>query len=146
MNSHQEGPNPFRPYYVPATGLSPVDSVNASSAAHITANASSKTTIGGSARDFLSDLDYGDYLEASPSVSEWFRDLLDRAVWKYSSVLIAQPFDVAKIILQIYVAPSDEEESGSSSYDRRRHFVDETSDAVRYLLNDIENNIADCFF
>ncbi|KAH8702227.1 putative mitochondrial fusion protein [Talaromyces proteolyticus] len=109
MASQQEGPNPFRPYYVPSIGLSPTDSITASSAAHITSNASSRITIGRSTRDLLSDLDYSNYLESSPSVAEWFKDLLDRAVWKYSSVLIAQPFDVAKTILQIYVVPSDEQ-------------------------------------
>ncbi|KUL84982.1 hypothetical protein ZTR_07900 [Talaromyces verruculosus] len=121
--------NPLRPYYVPPIGLSPSESLNASSAAHIVSHASSRTTIGGSARDLLSDLDYSDYLDASPSVSEWFRDLLDRALWKYSSALLAQPFDVAKTLLQIYVVPGEEETQ--NIHDARRqsqHFRDDTSD------------------
>jgi len=63
-------------------------------------------------------LDYADYLESSPSVSEWFKDLLDRAVWKYSSVLMAQPFDVAKTILQVYVVPDGQD--GQTVLDDRR--------------------------
>lgn len=124
--------NPLRPYYVPPIGLSPSESLNASSAAHIASHASSRTTIGGSARDLLSDLDYSDYLEASPSVSEWFRELLDRAVWKYSSALLAQPFDVAKTLLQIYVVPGEEETQDIHAARRRQsqHFRDDTSDQV----------------
>lgn len=125
----REGANPLRPYYVPPIGLSPSDSVNASSAAHITSHASSRTTIGGSARDLLSDLDYSNYLDASPSVSDGLRDLLDRAVWKYSSTLIAQPFDVAKTILQIYVAPREDELENNGIAGRRQsqHFQDNDS-------------------
>jgi fusion and transport protein UGO1 len=68
-------------------------------------DASSAHVFGSSARDLLSDLDYSDYLENSPSVSSWFREAFDRALWKYTSVLTAQPFDVAKTILQAYVVP-----------------------------------------
>lgn len=128
--------NPLRPYYVPPIGLSPSESLNASSAAHIASHASSRTTIGGSARDLLSDLDYSDYLDASPSVSEWFRDLLDRAVWKYSSALLAQPFDVAKTLLQIYVVPGEEETQNIHDVRRRQsqHFRDDTSEVYRSSL------------
>lgn len=124
--------NPLRPYYVPPIGLSPTESLNASSAAHIASHASSRTTIGGSARDLLSDLDYSDYLDASPSVSEWFRELLDRVVWKYSSALLAQPFDVAKTLLQIYVVPGEEENQNIHDAPRRQsqHFRDDISDQV----------------
>lgn len=116
----REGPNPLRPYYIPPSiGLSPSESANAASAAHAASAASTRTTIGGSARELLSDLDYSDYLESSPSVSEWFQDLLNRAAWKYSSVLMAQPFDVAKTILQVYVVP-DEQDGQTALDDRRR--------------------------
>lgn len=128
----REGSNPLRPYYVPHIGLSPTESVNASSAAHLASHASSRTTIGGSARDLLSELDYSDYLDASPSVSGWFKDLLDRAVWKYSSALLVQPFDVAKTLLQIYVVAGEDE--NEIEYDSRRresrHFEAEVSDQV----------------
>ncbi|KAJ5518902.1 hypothetical protein N7453_001324 [Penicillium expansum] len=58
----------------------------------------------------MPDLDYADYLEASPSVSDWVRDTLNRALIRYSKVLTAQPFDVAKTILQVYVVPDATEE------------------------------------
>ncbi|KAG0156128.1 hypothetical protein PDIDSM_3304 [Penicillium digitatum] len=58
----------------------------------------------------MPDLDYADYLEASPSVSDWARDALNRAFVRYTKVLTAQPFDVAKTILQVYVVPDATEE------------------------------------
>lgn len=59
----------------------------------------------------MTELDYSDYLsESSPSISGSTKDLLDRALWKYSSVLMAQPFDAAKTILQAYVVQGDEQE------------------------------------
>jgi fusion and transport protein UGO1 len=49
----------------------------------------------------LSDLDYSDYLsDASPSAADMMREWLDQALWKYMSVLLAQPFEVAKTVLQ----------------------------------------------
>ncbi|KAL4958961.1 mitofusin complex protein UGO1 [Aspergillus stella-maris] len=99
--SSRDGPNPLRPYYVPpAIGFDQ----DGSSAPP---NASSAQVFGNTARDLLPDLDYSDYLETSPSVSGWVRDALDTAFKRYSTVLMAQPFDVAKIILQSYVVPDD---------------------------------------
>ena len=55
-----------------------------------------------SARDILNDLDYESYLsEPSPSSTDVIRQISERAIWKYSSVFLAQPFDVAKTILQV---------------------------------------------
>ena len=55
-----------------------------------------------SARDILNDLDYESYLaEPSPSSTDLIRQFTERAIWKYSSVFLAQPFDVAKTILQV---------------------------------------------
>lgn len=101
-----EGVNPLRPYYIPpAAGLSsPSDSTPRE-----VASASSSHVFGSSARDLFPDLDYTDYLESSPSLSDWIRDTLDRAVWRYTSTLTAQPFDVAKTILQTYAVPDAEE-------------------------------------
>lgn len=119
MSSPREGPNPLRPYYVPPSiGLSPNPADNASPAANAAASPTTKV-FGSSARDLLSDLDYSDYLESSPSVSDWVRDVLDRALWKYASVLTAQPFDVAKTILQVYVVP-DAQDGQTPRDDRYR--------------------------
>ncbi|PKX96680.1 mitofusin complex protein UGO1 [Aspergillus novofumigatus IBT 16806] len=115
MNSSREGPNPLRPYYVPPSfGL---EASNASSSSH-TAAPSSAQVFGSSARDLLPDLDYSEYLESSPSLSEWIREAMDAAIWRYTSVLTAQPFDVAKTILQAYVVPDSQ--GGQRPADERR--------------------------
>ncbi|KAJ5796895.1 uncharacterized protein N7518_005435 [Penicillium psychrosexuale] len=101
----REGINPLRPYYIPPSGLSP-----ASNAPAEVASPSSAQVFGSTAREFMPDLDYADYLEASPSVSDWARDALNRALVRYTKVLTAQPFDVAKTILQVYVVPDAAEE------------------------------------
>ncbi|KNG88710.1 hypothetical protein ANOM_002741 [Aspergillus nomiae NRRL 13137] len=104
MSSSREGLNPLRPYYFP-----PSMGLEAANATSSPPDASSAHVFGSSARDLLSDLDYSDYLENSPSVSSWIKDALDRALWKYTSLLTAQPFDVAKTILQAYVVPGSQD-------------------------------------
>ena len=100
MNGSQQGPNPLRPYYnPPAIGLK-------SPSYPDTPTASSAQVFGGSARDLLPDIDYTDYLDSSPSVVEWVKDTLDRAIWRYTNVLMSQPFDVAKTVLQAYAMPA----------------------------------------
>ncbi|KIH92380.1 mitochondrial fusion protein [Sporothrix brasiliensis 5110] len=111
MASHGEGVNPLRPYYIPPSiGDDLYDlSTNA------TANAASPPSYGRQlphgngtspyshkARDIFADLDYKDYLsEPSPSVVQSARDVVDELLWRYTSVLMAQPFEVAKTILQV---------------------------------------------
>ena len=121
----REGINPLRPYYIPQSGLSP------STSSPEVSSPSSAQVFGSTARDLIPDLDYADYLDASPSVSEWVRDALNSALRKYTQVLVAQPFDVAKTILQVYVVPDVTEEevlgrssdtAGNSSYDSVRRF------------------------
>lgn len=120
----REGINPLRPYYIPPSGLSPTSSAPAE-----VASPSSAQVFGSTARDLIPDLDYADYLEASPSVSDWVRDALNRALVRYTKVLTAQPFDVAKTILQVYVVPDAIDEqwdrnstpgTAGSSYDSVR--------------------------
>ncbi|KZZ95071.1 Mitochondrial carrier domain protein [Ascosphaera apis ARSEF 7405] len=114
-----QGPNPLRPYYVPPSiGLpSPSTSTSPSSASPANAISSDATgavsggrmNIGSSARDLLPDFDYADYLtDSSPTLSEGIKDLIDQAIYKYTSVLLVQPFDLAKTILQVYVPPDEE--------------------------------------
>ena len=105
MSSYVEGPNPLRPYYKPpSVGLpTEVDISSPSISKHTPSTA--KPSFGSSARDILSDLDYSDYLsDGSPSAGEIIKNLLDQALWKYSSVLFAQPFEVAKTVLQVQLA------------------------------------------
>ncbi|GJP93333.1 mitochondrial fusion protein [Aspergillus niger] len=124
MAAPLDGPNPLRPYYIPPPiGL---DASNVSSPP----DASSSTQVfGGSARDLLPDLDYSDYLDNSPSLSSWIRDALDEALRRYLGVLTAQPFDVAKTILQTYVAPDDSAEGQWAMHDRRSSGLDSQVDS-----------------
>lgn len=100
----REGINPLRPYYIPPS-LSLDSSHNASANTPDLPASTSAQVFSNSARDLLPDLDYSDYLDSSSSASDWVRDALNRGVWRYTSVLTAQPFDVAKTILQAYVMP-----------------------------------------
>lgn len=117
----REGINPLRPYYFPQTGLSPALNNTPEAPAP-----SSAQVFSNSARDLIPDIDYSDYLDSSPSVGDWVRDALSKCIVRYSQVLVGQPFDVAKTILQVYVVPDSGEEqperrptggAGSSSYD-----------------------------
>jgi len=51
----------------------------------------------------------------SPSVAEMGKKILDQALWKYTSVLLAQPFDVAKTILQVRLAAAAAAETEDST-------------------------------
>ncbi|KAL1894075.1 hypothetical protein Cpir12675_003859 [Ceratocystis pirilliformis] len=117
--SYRESVNPLRPYYIPpslaeqhglAAGVSSTTSNVSSSAVNVTASAvktsATATSAAGryssKARDMFSDLDYKDYIsEPSPSVVTTARELLDDMMWKYTSVLMSQPFEVAKVLLQV---------------------------------------------
>ncbi|KAE8372522.1 hypothetical protein BDV26DRAFT_98131 [Aspergillus bertholletiae] len=148
MSSSREGPNPLRPYYFP-----PSMGLEAANATSSPPDASSAHVFGSSARDLLPDLDYSDYLENSPSVSSWIKDALDRALWKYTSLLTAQPFDVAKTILQAYVVPGSQDgqwfldghrrqSSGaqSDSYDEEEEGEEDGSEGIDTLSSDDESS------
>ncbi|EZG05621.1 hypothetical protein H106_04656 [Trichophyton rubrum CBS 735.88] len=138
MNSTPEGPNPLRPYYVPPPiGLS--DS-HAASKVVSSAAAENITSFGTSARDILSDFDYSDYLgDSSPSVAESIKQLLENAARRYSRVLMSQPFEVAKTILQVYVAEDAAAEVAEErrKLERRRMEQDE---AENVFGSDDENS------
>lgn len=118
MTSTREGVNPLRPYYIPprigeqaeslpranpfshptsnTTATAATTTTAATAAASATAKYSSK------ARDIFPDIDYKDHLdELSPSTVESIKQFVDELLWKYTSVLMAQPFEVAKTILQV---------------------------------------------
>lgn len=122
MQDARYTPNPLRPYYKPASiGV-----------ADITSNATIATSKSASGPTFsFADLDYSDYIsDAAPSLNVSLRAIIDQTVWKYTSVVFAQPFEVAKLILQARVAQEDdgerhkrlslhveEEEENVASYD-----------------------------
>lgn len=109
MTTQPDGVNPLRPYYIPptigdsaATTNGPSSIVSGGGAGRHHATNSSRFA-SSRARNVLGDLDYDKYLSGddAPSVVQNAKDLFDELLWKYTSVLIAQPFEAAKIILQI---------------------------------------------
>ena len=113
QDSRQHVPNPLRPYYVPPSiGVDPVS------------NATSSTSIPskpGSGFAFP-DIDYADYIpETSTSLTGSIKSYVDSAFWKYTTVVVGQPFEVAKLILQARVAQDDEEDE----VPRKRHKYEE---------------------
>ncbi|KAI1805968.1 mitochondrial carrier [Daldinia bambusicola] len=104
MSTTREGVNPLRPYYIPPsigeqTGKLP-SQPNPFSQGNATASTSSKYA--SRARDIFPDIDYKDHLEdISPSTIQSVKSLVDELLWKYTSVMMAQPFEVAKTILQV---------------------------------------------
>ncbi|KAF3921932.1 hypothetical protein ABW20_dc0102013 [Dactylellina cionopaga] len=115
MSNNQYVPNPLRPYYVPPahdflTGKlssatnSTASALASASARNAAAAASSPSYISSATRDMLSDLDYSEYLE-TPSVTGMIRDMIDTTMMRYTSVLILQPFKVAKTVMQCQHVP-----------------------------------------
>lgn len=107
MSNHtnRQGVNPLRPYYVPPTiGEPTIEQTNipGPNAFSRPSNATSSTKYASKARDIFSDLDYKDYIsEPSPSVVGTVKDVVNELMWKYTSVFLAQPFEAAKLILQV---------------------------------------------
>lgn len=103
MSTHRDGVNPLRPYYIPPTigeRTDPVSPPTSQPSFPSTASASQSSRYASKARDVLTDLDYK-FGDDGPSALQSAKELLDELVWKYTSVLMAQPFEVAKVILQV---------------------------------------------
>jgi len=162
MATSRDAPNPLRPYYVPPsiglppepspphnTPSSPSLSSSAYAHAHTNASRTPKPSFGSQARDMLSDLDYDSYFSDSPpSVAEHAKRLLDQAMWNYTSVLLAQPFEVAKTLLQVHHArghgppallpPADDFKSRPSSFASGKYEdypSDESDDDAGYFTS-----------
>ena len=120
MSAPREGPNPLRPYYVPPSVGPAQDFHNTTfTSTHIGSKHASTGTatnsFGSSARNILADMDYSEYIpDASPSSSEIGKQLVEQAIWKYTSVFLAQPFEVAKTVLQVQIAPGDQRSSAQA--------------------------------
>lgn len=99
MANHNDGVNPLRPYYIPPSIGEPPE-VLPTPGPRAFAQANSTGRYASKARDIFSDIDYKDY-EPSPSVVQTVKEVLDELLWKYTSVLMAQPFEVAKTIMQV---------------------------------------------
>lgn len=143
MTTPREGPNPLRPYYIPPSVGHPGDvHHNVSSAPYISnthASASAPTTsFGSSARNILADMDYSEYLsDSSPSPKDVVKQLVEQALWRYSSVFLAQPFEVAKTVLQVHAAPSGQRSISKASFneDMRRRPASYRRDSYDVCLN-----------
>ncbi|KAJ8127070.1 hypothetical protein O1611_g6570 [Lasiodiplodia mahajangana] len=107
MTSTREGVNPLRPYYIPPRIGEQTESLpraNPFSNSNTTANTTVSAKYASKARDIFPDIDYKDHLdELSPSTIESIKQFIDELLWKYTSVLMAQPFEVAKTILQVRI-------------------------------------------
>lgn len=101
-------PNPLRPYYIPpsigpAPSAVPANaSTQASSVPRVPRPSSSYQS---NATDLLPDLDL-DFRSSAGEAWTNTRALLDTLAWRYASCLMAQPFDVAKTILQVSLPPN----------------------------------------
>ncbi|KAL8697258.1 MAG: hypothetical protein Q9201_007210 [Fulgogasparrea decipioides] len=67
-------------------------------------------------------MDYSEYLsDTSPSTTATIRALADQALWKYTSVFLAQPFEIAKTVLQVRLQSTDQRRpSQTTSADETR--------------------------
>ena len=108
MATPREGPNPLRPYYIPPSVGDHLEfQHNASSAAKLGSKHASTSTdsFGSSTRNILADMDYSDYIsDSGTSPTDALKGLVEKALWRYTSVFLAQPFEVSKIILQVQLA------------------------------------------
>lgn len=113
MSTHTEGVNPLRPYYIPPTIGERAGPASTPSPSPFSGGGNATSSrYASKARDVLTELDYNTYLgDDTPSVVQNIKELLDELVWKYTSVLMAQPFEVAKVILQV----RDQDESAALS-------------------------------
>ncbi|KAL8838958.1 MAG: hypothetical protein Q9176_004764 [Flavoplaca citrina] len=108
MSASKEGPNPLRPYYIPPSVVASAGTPSKSQpppnlgSKYGYSQSASSQNFGSSARNILADMDYSDYLsDTSPSSTATIKSLAEQALWKYTSVFLAQPFDVAKTVLQV---------------------------------------------
>jgi len=104
MSTSRDTPNPLRPYYRPPSIGIPIDTPGTtSSGTHgLGPKNGSAASYASSARDMFSELDYGDYLsDNTPTAVESIRRQVDDWFYKYTSILLSQPFDVAKLMLQV---------------------------------------------
>jgi len=102
MAHQHDGVNPLRPYYIPPSIGEPPEVLPPPPGPRAFAQGNSTGKYATKARDIFSDIDYKNYLaEPSPSVVQTVKDVLDELLWKYTSVLMAQPFEVAKTIMQV---------------------------------------------
>lgn len=137
MSTSREGPNPLRPYYRPPSIGIPQDTPGTtSSGTHgLGPKNGSAASYASSARDMF---DYSDYLsDSSPSSVEAIKRTLDDWVYKYFSILLGQPFDVAKTVLQVRIQGAADGAIPATEETRPRPsgYMESRYGEVRYLKN-----------
>lgn len=101
-STNRDGVNPLRPYYRAPTIGEQSDAYTRANNATASPTANANTQYASKARDMFPDLDYRDYMnDPSPSTIRSVKEFVDELLWKYTSVLMAQPFEVAKTVLQV---------------------------------------------
>ncbi|KAK3949177.1 mitochondrial carrier domain-containing protein [Pseudoneurospora amorphoporcata] len=104
-HNHNQGVvNPLRPYYIPPTIGEPAAEPMTAPGPHAFTQGNATDNYASKARTIFSDMDidYKEYLtDQSPSVMSTVKEVLDELLWKYMSVFMAQPFEVAKTIMQV---------------------------------------------
>ncbi|KAL9060974.1 MAG: hypothetical protein Q9162_000418 [Coniocarpon cinnabarinum] len=127
LRPSSEGPHPLRPYYRPPSIGHPPDTLH---------NSTGARTSSGSG--IFSGFNYGDVVgDAASGFGSGIslKGLLDDALWKYTSVFMAQPFEVAKIVLQVRLNEvSDEKDThnpsrGSSRRQQDQAYISDSSDS-----------------
>ncbi|TKA24586.1 hypothetical protein B0A50_06346 [Salinomyces thailandicus] len=99
-------PNPLRPYYVPPS-VGPAPSSTTAQSPHTARPhpAGARGASGSIAGDLFPEFDL-DFKTSAGEAWSASRQLFDALLYKYLSVLLAQPFDVAKTVLQLSLPPS----------------------------------------
>jgi fusion and transport protein UGO1 len=113
MSYQRDEPNPLRPYYKPPSiGIyqdSPGPTAPSLGTHGLGSKNGSAASYASSARDMFSDIDYSEYLsDSSPSAFDLVRKQVDDWFYRYISVLLSQPFDVAKTVLQVRIQDADD--------------------------------------
>ncbi|KAL8684599.1 MAG: hypothetical protein Q9218_008223, partial [Villophora microphyllina] len=141
MSAAPREPNPLRPYYIPPSvgDRAAASSTTASNIAkHGPSPSASSPSFGSSARNILADMDYSEYLtDASPSSTATIKSLADQALWKYTSVFLAQPFEIAKTVLQVRLQSTASQTPASAATvdDGRRKRPQHRSDGTHKIYD-----------
>lgn len=136
MSYSRDEPNPLRPYYKPPSIGIYQDALGPATSGATTHGLGPKNgsaaSYASSARDMFSDIDYSEYLsDSSPSAFESVRKQVDEWFYRYMSVLLSQPFDVAKTVLQVRSHEADDGKKAAEELRRQESFRRERYADVR---------------
>ena len=91
------------------------------------------------------DLNYDDFLgESGPSTGQSIKAILDQAVWKYSSVFMAQPFEVAKMVLQCHMAKGTTGIPSTTSKDALKRHGSNYREEIHHDVSSVQRYLNHC--